>query len=149
MTRKHFCLAAGALMLASALPSVAQEKAPATGTLKVKLHYTGSGTVDEKHKILVFLFDSPEFTQGSVMPFAMKAGQSKDDTVTFTDVEKSPVYVATVYDPSGQYEGMSPPPSGSSVGMYGTPPDKPDPVKVEPGKTTEIDLRFDDTGKMP
>jgi len=29
--------------------------------LRVKVHYKGSGTVDEKHKILVFLFDSPEF----------------------------------------------------------------------------------------
>ena len=38
-------------------PGFAQEKAAQGRTLKVKLHYTGSGTVDEKHKIITFLFD--------------------------------------------------------------------------------------------
>jgi len=46
------------------------------------------GTVDEKHKILVFLFDSPEFGHSHVMPFAVMSTNSKDGTVTFNDVAK-------------------------------------------------------------
>src|ERR1700729_2023499 len=114
--RKSLCLAFGMLILASGFPyGRAQEKTPASRTLKVKLHYTGSGTIDEKHKILLFLFDSPAFMQGEAMPFAMKSATSKNETVTFSDVVKSPVYVTAVYDPAGSYDGQSgPPPSGSS-----------------------------------
>lgn len=121
----------------------------AARTLKVKMAYTGSGTVDEKHKIMVFLFDSPDFQQGGVMPIDMRAAKAKDETVTFSGFTASPVFVVCVYDPTGEYEGMSAPPSGSSMGMYSKTPGQPEPVKVEPGKTVEIELAFDDTAKMP
>jgi hypothetical protein len=62
----------------------AEEKAAGTRTLKVKLHYTGAGRVDDQHKIFVVLFDSPEFTKGEgAPPFAMKSATAKDKTVTF------------------------------------------------------------------
>jgi hypothetical protein len=149
--RKSFCLVFGVLIMASALQyGSAQEKTPASRTLKVKLHYTGSGTIDEKHKILVFLFDSPAFMQGEGMPFAMKSATSKDETVTFSDVVKSPVYVTAVYDPAGSYDGQSgPPPSGASLGLYSKTPGQPAPVNLDEGKTVEINLAFDDTTKMP
>ena len=58
--KKSFYLAAGLLILASGFQfGKAQDKA-ATRTLKVNVKYTGSGTVDDKHKIQVFLFDSLE-----------------------------------------------------------------------------------------
>jgi len=149
--RKNFCLVSGMLIMASALQyGSAQEKTPASRTLKVKLHYTGSGTIDEKHKILVFLFDSPAFMQGEGMPFAMKSATSKNETVTFSDVVKSPVYVTAVYDPTGGYDGQSgPPPSGASLGLFSKTPGQPAPVNLDEGKTVEIDLAFDDTSKMP
>jgi len=113
------------------------------------VHYKGSGTVDEKHKILVFLFDSPEFGHSHVMPFAVMSTNSKDGTVTFTDVAKSPAYVGSIYDPSGSYaERQGPPPPGSSMGMYSKTPGQPAPVKVEAGKTASVELTFDDTVKM-
>ncbi|MGA2592763.1 MAG: hypothetical protein ABSH32_22860 [Bryobacteraceae bacterium] len=148
--KKSLYLALGMFILASGFQfGGAQEKA-ATRTLKVKLKYTGSGTVDEKHKILVFAFDSPEFTQGSVMPFASQSATSKDETVTFSEIAKSPVYVVAVYDPTGGYDGQSgPPPSGSSLGMYTKAPPTPAPVNIDEGKTAEIDLPFDDSAKMP
>ena len=126
-------------------------KRPNGPTLKVKLHYTGSGTVDEKHNIITFLFDSPEFVRGGgVIPFAVKYAASKDEVVTFTNVDRSPAYVTSVYDPSGGYDGQSgPPPSGSSLGLYSTSPGEPVPVKLEEGKTVEIELTFDDSAKMP
>ena len=116
--KKTVYLAASLLILASAFQfATAQDKA-ATRTLKVKLNYTGSGTVDDKHKIQVFMFDTPDFTQGNAMPTGMQNTSAKDGSVTFSDIAGSPVYVVAVYAPTGGYDGQSgPPPSGSSLGM--------------------------------
>ena len=148
--RKTLYVVFAMLLLAFLLPAQAQDKAvEGAGIIKVKVNYTGSGTVDAQHKIMVFLFDSPAFAQGTAMPFASQGASSKKDTVTFTDVAKSPAYVAIVFDPTGKYDGQSPPPSGSSLGMYATTPGTPAPVKVKPGKTVQVSVDFDDTQKMP
>ncbi len=157
--RKFFCVSLGVLALGF-LAQAAQEgkteqkpaepKAPASRTLKLKLNYTGAGKVDAKHNIIVFLFDSPDFTSGTVMPVASKSATAKDETLTFTDLATSPLYAVACYDPEGAYDGMSgPPPSGSSRGMYASAEGTPEPIKIEPGKTAEIELKFDDTNKMP
>ena len=147
---KYLFFALGLSLLACvAAQEKAPEKAPPPRTLKVKLNYTGSGTVDEKHKIVVFVFDSPDFMQGNAMPVGSESAASKTGTVTFTGLASSPVFVTAVFDPTGQYEGMSPPPSGSSLGLYGKTPGKPDPINIDPGQTAEVELAFDDTAKMP
>ncbi len=148
--KKSFCLAAGLLILASAFQlGQAQDKA-ATRTLKVKLHYTGAGAVDDKHKIIVFMFDSPDFAQGNAMPTGMQMTATKDGSVTFSEIPGSPVYIAAVYDPTGGYDGQSgPPPSGASLGMYTKEPPAPAPIAIDAGKTVEVDLSFDDSFKMP
>jgi hypothetical protein len=153
-TRKylHTALAAMVLLCLAGVwqPGQAQEKAPAARTLKVKLKYTGSGTVDEKHRIFVFLFDTPDFIKGeNAMPIAFGSGAAKDATVTVSDIATSPVYLIAIYDPTGAYEGMSKPPSGASLAIYGKTPGEPGPIAIEAGKTTEIDVPFDDTIKMP
>ena len=153
-TRKWFHTALAALVLLC-LAGVwqrgqAQEKAPAGRTLKVKLNYSGPGTVDEKHKIFVFLFDSPDFIQREdAKPIANGSGTAKDATVTFSDLAISPVYLIAVYDPSGAYEGMSKPPSGSSLAIYGKTPGVPAPIAIEAGKASPVDVPFDDSLKMP
>jgi len=139
---------AAALVAAFALVAAAQEN-KADRTLKVKLNYTGSVKVDDKHKIFLFVFDSPDFTQGAGMPIASDTAAAKDQTVTFSNLSASPVYVVAVLDPNGAYEGMSPPPSGSSMGMYSKEPGKPGPIAIEAGKTVSVDLAFDDSNKMP
>jgi hypothetical protein len=142
------------MLLVTLLPLAAQQPKPeekaAPRTLKVKLNYTGTGTVDDKHKIIVFLFDSPDFMQGGVMPFATQSASAKDATVTFADLAVSPVFAVAVYDPTGAYDGESgPPPSGSSAGMYTKTPGQPEPIAIEPGKTAEVELAFDDSFKVP
>ena len=148
--RKTFYIAAGLLILASGFQfGKAQDKA-ATRTLKVNVKYTGAGTVDDKHKIQVFLFDSPDFMQGNAMPAGMQMTAAKDGTVTFSEIAASPVYAAAIYDPTGGYDGQSgPPPSGSSAGLYTKEPPKPAPIAIDAGKTADIVLPFDDTIKMP
>jgi len=116
-------------------------------TLQVEVTYTGSGTVDASHKIYVALWDSAEVS--SAMPVQVKSLDTKHGTVTFMDVEKSPAYVSTAYDPSGSWDAQSPPPSGTSLGIYSANPPKPDPIEVAPGKTAKVKVTFDDTNKVP
>ena len=116
-------------------------------TLQVQLHYTGSGTVDATHKIFVALWDSADLN--SAPPAEVKSTTSKNGMVTFADVKKSPVYVTAAYDPSGRWDAASPPPTGSSLGMYGKTPPKPDPIAIAPGKSVKVTIGFDDTAKVP
>jgi hypothetical protein len=147
-------LVAASLLGLTAMVAAAQtpkpEEKPASRTLKAKMNYTGAGTVDEKHKIFLFLFDSPNFMQGGSMPIGFGATSTKDGTVTVADLSVSPVYIAVCYDPAGQYDGQSgPPPSGASMGIYSKTPGTPEPVKIDPGKTAEATVQFDDSIKMP
>ncbi len=140
-----FVLASGLLTAAG---NQTTQNTDTTRTLEVKLHYTGSGTVDEKHPILVFVFDTADFMQGQVPPIALQTAKSKDETLVFKDLTASPVYMGAVYDPSGEYQGDSLPPSGSSIGIYAKTPGVPAPINLEPGKTVRIELAFDDSHKM-
>jgi hypothetical protein len=134
----------GALLL-GALTILAQQGL----TLQVQLHYTGSGRVDEAHKIYVALWDSAGFTSDSAPPVDVKAATSKNGTVTFTDVKKVPAFVSAAYDPTGHWDAQSPPPSGSSLGMYSKTPPKPEPINITPGKAAKVTITFDDTQKVP
>ena len=116
-------------------------------TIQVDVTYTGSGTVDANHKIYVALWDSAQMNEGP--PVAIKSLESKKGTVTFTDVQKVPAYVSTAYDSTGHWDAQSPPPSGSSLGMYTLKPPTPEPIDAGPGKTAKIKLTFDDTNKVP
>jgi hypothetical protein len=129
----------GALILGALLAS-AQGR-----TLQVQIHYTGSGTVDATHKIYVALWGSPDLTGGP--PTAVQSTASKNGSVTFSDLQTSPVYVSAAYDPSGQWDASSPPPAGSSLGMFSTAPPKPDPVNLTPGKIAKVTITFDDKNK--
>ena len=139
----------GVLLLAlAALPQQAQDKG---GTVRVQINYTGTGTVDESHKIVVALWDSPNFVQpnANVMPVAVKQAASKNGIVSFSDIQKTPVYASAAYDPTGKWDGQSgPPPTGSSVGMYSKAPPQPDAIDVAPGKSTRVTITFDDRQKI-
>lgn len=129
-------------------PSSGTSGGTSARTVKVQVNYTGSGTVDEAHKIYVVLWDSPDFTtQESAMPTAVKAATSKDATVTFSQVEKSPVYASAAYDPTGHWQGDSKPPAGTVLALYGE-GGTPTPINVAPGKTESIKISFDDSHKM-
>jgi hypothetical protein len=116
-------------------------------TIQVDVNYTGSGTVDASHKVYVALWGSADFNGGP--PADIQSLDSKTGTVTFKNVQTSPAYVSTAYDPTGKWDAQSPPPSGSSLGMYGRKPPTPDPINVEPGKPAKVKLTFDDSNKVP
>src|SRR5258708_20215436 len=85
----------GALLLGALMASAQQGL-----TLQVQLHYTGSGTVDDTHKIFVALWDSSSFADGAAIPVAVQSATSKNATVTFSDVQKVPAYVIPAYNPT-------------------------------------------------
>ncbi len=146
MDRRGFFLY-GAL-LASALTAAAQ---PSSSKLDVQLSYTGSGTVDDAHKLFVVIWDSPDFAKGgaSEAPIAIQSVNSKSGVAHFDSLQKSPVYVSMVYDPSGKWDAASNPPAGSSLGLYSTEPGTPAAVKLDTAKTTKVSASFDDSEKMP
>jgi hypothetical protein len=129
----------------------AQQSQAAPRTLKVKLKYSGAGTVDEKRQIFLFLFDSTDFMQNSsnATPIDRQTASAKEVTVSFSGIATSPVYLVALYDPTGSYQGMSAPPSGVSVGLYSNATGQPEPIRVDAGKTAEIALAIDDDAKTP
>jgi hypothetical protein len=141
------CAILFSLSVAGPQRAVSQD-ASTPSVLKVHLNYTGSGTVDETHKIYVVLWDSPDFVTGQGMPVELQPSADKRGTVSF-DVKKIPAYVSAAYDPKGGWDGQSgPPPDGSSLGLYSKTPGKPEPIEIKPGKTATIELSFDDSVKM-
>ncbi len=130
-------------------PALAQDSAAGAGKLEVHVKYEGPGTVDEKHKIYVVLWDSPDFISGGgTAPVAVLSMSSNGGTVTFADVKKSPAYVSAVFDAKGTWDLAGPPPDGSPLGLYMKTPGQPEPIEIKAGKTVTIEFSFDDSIKM-
>jgi hypothetical protein len=128
-----------------AICAVAQTNADKR-TIEVEVNYTGAGTVNASHKIYVALWNSPDLSGGP--PVTVKSLDSKKGMVTFSDVQIVPAYVSTAYDPTGNWDAQSPPPSGSSLGMYSKNPPNPQPIDVAAGKTIRVSITFDDSVKQ-
>ncbi len=119
------------------------------GTLKLTVKYAGSeGPVDQTHKLLVFVFDSPNIGTGETMPIRFETLAENGGTLS-TAFTVTPVYVAVVYDKPGGYELTGPPASGCPATIYMKDGQGPAPIPIEPGKTTEINLQFDDSIRVP
>ena len=121
--------------------------APAAGMaqkaadLAVTVNYTGKGTVDATHEILVFLFTTPNPTAESE-PLGMQTITKNGGTATFTAVAPETVYVVMVYDEKSNYDGNSPPPAGAPIGNYGKGGKA---LPVKPAETPKIKATFDDS----
>ena len=146
---------------------------PTGKTLRIKLNYTGAGSVDERHKIYVLVFDSdpytaetlvemgsqPARTDGGASPtgrapkictiLGRQGATGKDKTLTFSDLKVSLVYAVAFFDKTGAYDGHSDPTSGSPMGVYGTKPGRPEPIKLGEEKAVEVLLAFDDSSATP
>ena len=140
--------------------------APGPRTLKVKLNYTGTGTVDEKHRIYVMVFDANPYTASSLVDatsqptppapspgvshiLRRESGATRNATITFRELAVSPVFAMAFFDRSGTYNGHDDPASGSPMGGYGTSLDKLEPIELDSGKIVEITLSFDDSKSTP
>jgi len=109
-------LVAATLLVAQA---AAKSPAPAVAAtdLPVTVSYTGKGTIDANHKLIVWTFTDGNITSAS-RPTDTKILTKNNETVTFKDV-KGPIYLFAVFDDKGGYDGVSgPPPAGIPATTY-------------------------------
>jgi len=166
MKRRNLILIALALFCVIAATQLSSRVATPHAILKVKLNYTGTGTVDENHRIYVLLFDSNPLTASSLIdstseatPPAATAGVShilrrfgasrNNETITFNYLNSSPVFAAAFTDRDGSYDGHSGPASGAPMGIYRKAPGQVEPIKLKDGKSVKIVLAFDDSTRIP
>jgi hypothetical protein len=158
---KQFVPIAFALMIAATAPHVSTVLAAAAharvasgtvalakvaaGTVKVTLNYKGKGTVDESHKVWVWLFATPDIGP-TAMPIAQLSIDKNGDVAAFDGVIEERVYVAAAFDQQGVMSGDGPPPQGSPIGILMGADGAP--RGVAPGETA-ITLAFDDSIRMP
>ena len=117
----------------------------AAGDVAVTVTYKGKGTVDQTHEIWVFLFPSPEIA--GARPIATEVVRKNGGTATFANITESPVYIRTVYDEKGDYDGFSgPPPPGAPIGQYSK--DAKTIAPVTPGPGAKIKMTFTDAVRM-
>jgi hypothetical protein len=152
MNRRSFLL--GGATAASYVTALHGSAVNSNGaTLAVHVTYSGSGTIDESHKLYVAIWDSPDFTKeggNSLRPIAAALIMSKSGTATFEAVEKNPVFISMAYDSTGKWaDPKSDPPSGTSLGLYSKEPGVPTPVELEAGKTTKVSAELDDSYQKP
>jgi len=118
----------------------------AAGTVKVTLNYKGKGTVDDSHRVWVWLFATPDIGPGS-MPIAEASVDKNGAIATFDGISEERVWIAVAYDEKGSMTGSAPPPSGTPVGLYVGSDGAP--RSVVPGDSTVAVLTFDDSFRMP
>lgn len=116
-------------------------------TLRVKLTYSGTGEVGESAPIHLYLFDSPEFTSGAVLPIAIESSTQNGTVIEVNGLMDKEVYAVAAY---GDFPAQSgPPPSGTPVGVY-MPAGA---MGIEPilmdKDSIEIDFQFNDAIRIP
>jgi hypothetical protein len=126
----------------AAKPAAAAAAKPAAGTLPVTLNYKGKGVVDDKHKLIVWMFADPNVTSSS-RPVGTQMTTKNGGKVMFTNAPATPVYLLAVYDETGTYDGVSgPPPPGLPYALYKKAPKGP-PTPVTAG-TDAVTFTFSD-----
>src|ERR1700735_4301133 len=101
MLHRRSFIASGFLL--SSLAAVSRASGAKGSTLQVHVTYTGSGTLDDAHKLYVSLWDPPDFAKegaSGVTPIALKFVTAKSAVAEFADLDKSPVYVGMIFDPT-------------------------------------------------
>jgi len=133
---------------APAQTSPAAGAAPATAgddqALDVTVTYSGKGEVSATHEISIFLFIDPNITEAS-MPVAVGVLEANGGHFLFKNLPPT-VYIAVVYDDTGNYKREGPPPPGTPVMLYGMASGAAEAVK--PGKDAKVTVTFDDSNRM-
>ncbi|HWJ57314.1 MAG TPA: hypothetical protein VNR90_13840 [Vicinamibacterales bacterium] len=112
--------------------------------LDVTVTYSGKGEVSAKHEISIFLFTDPNITEAS-MPVAVGVLEENGGHFQFKNLPPT-VYIAVVYDDTGNYTREGPPPPGTPVMLYGMASGAAEAVK--PGKDAKVTVTFDDSNRM-
>lgn len=134
------CAGVAQASVSAASATVAQ----AADGVNVTVTYTGKGEVDARHRLWIWLFDSPNIGPGA-MPVAELSLDKNGDTAAFSGVTTPTVWIAIAYDEQGGFAGSAPPPPGSPVTLH---MDANGPIGVTPGPTANVTITFDDSQRM-
>jgi uncharacterized protein (DUF2141 family) len=143
--------ALGVLVLAlSASLRARQDQAADSGKLAVSIEYTAKGTVDQDHKIWIWLFDNPNSdTWADSTPVAIGSLTENGAAYKFAGLPKQ-VYFAMAYDESGGYDGTAgPPPQGTPIAIYGMASGGAAAAVDTGGDDQAVKTTFDDSMRMP
>lgn len=121
-------------------------RAHAGGAVTVAARYTGPGTVDAKHRLWVWVFDTPDVGSTAV-PIASASQSANGEPVTIDGLEAGRVWIVVGYDSRGGSDGSTRPPSGTPIGIYGVPEGPP--AAVSPAERPLVTLAFDDSLRIP
>jgi hypothetical protein len=124
-----------------------QTKGAADTSVSVTIKYAGKGAVDAKHRLWVWLFDTPQIDAGSI-PIAEMSIDKNGGTATFPNVAAKQVYVAIAYDEGGGFQGQAPPPPGSPVTFYGIKAATDPPAPVTPGPKGKVNVTLTDAQRF-
>ena len=116
------------------------------GSVAVKVNYKGKGAVDDKHRVWIWLFGTPDIGPNS-MPIAELSVTKNGEVAIFEGVGAEKVWIAAAFDEKGEMFGQAPPPPGTPVGVLLGPDGAP--AGVVTGGKTEALLTFDDSFRMP
>jgi uncharacterized protein (DUF2141 family) len=143
--------AVGVLAVAlSASLAAGQEQAAESGKLAVAVEYTAKGSVDQDHKIWIWLFDNPNSdTWADSTPVAIGSLTENGASYKFAGLPKQ-VYFAMAYDETGGYDGTSgPPPQGTPIAIFGMASTGAAAAVDTGGDDTAVKTTFDDSMRMP
>lgn len=132
-------------LLAASLPAAAAGAAEAD-SVTVTVTYTGKGSVDEGHRLWLWVFDTPDIGPGA-MPVGEESLKINGGSVTLRGLGDRPVWIVSAYDEAGGFAGMAPPPSGSPIGVYSA--DGRGPSPVSPADGASVTVTFGDARRMP
>jgi hypothetical protein len=141
---------AGLPLLSAAQTPAPAPTAPVAATpaaersLDVTVTYSGKGEVSTTHEVSIFLFTEPNITEAS-MPIAVGTVEMNGGHFAFADLPPV-VYIAVVYDETGNYNREGPPPPGTPVSIHGMTAGAPEGVKS--GKDAKVAVTFDDSNRM-
>lgn len=110
------CSAAAVLMATATSPLSARHETVA-GSVTLTVDYKGKGTVDETHKLWIWVFDTPNIGPGA-MPIREESVTTNGGKVTVSGLGEERVWIAVGYDERGGSAGNAPPASGSPIGIY-------------------------------
>ena len=127
-----------------------QDPAAESGKLAVAVEYTANGTVDQDHKIWIWMFDTPDSdTWADSTPLAIGSIVENGATYKFAGLPKQ-VYFAMAYDEKGGYDGTAgPPPQGTPIAIYGVDTSGAAAAVDTGGDGTAVTTTFDDSMRMP
>lgn len=150
LSRRVAALLSGAAFLATAgvapVAAIPRAGGSSSGAVTITVHYKGQGAVDARHKIWIWVFDTPDIGP-TATPVREESLAVSGGSIKVEGLGPDHVWIAVGYDERGDSTGNAPPASGSPIGTYSTGGGTP--TAVATADRAEAVVTFDDSFRMP